>query len=86
MDSGVMKNAAKFNVTTVKDARLIVKEALESPKGQFLLNKTPPDGTIIENSYVIITDLGRVIGTKGQTKVKTIIGSDGTIWSTYPIK
>jgi len=39
-----------------------------------------------EVSYKIITDLGKTIGTKGETKVQVIIGVDGKIWTAYPVK
>lgn len=64
---------------SVDDVNNIVKEGLRSSNAQFLPNNQP-------NSYKVITDLGRSIGTKGETKIQVIVGADGKIWTSYPIK
>ena len=72
-------NYRKFSTDSIDDVNSIVKEGLQSPNAQFLPNSQP-------NSYKIITDLGRTIGTKGETKIQVIVGVDGKIWTSYPIK
>jgi hypothetical protein len=57
----------------------MIKQALESPDANFLPNNQP-------NSYKIVTDIGQIVGTKGETKIQVIVGSDGIIWTAYPIK
>lgn len=38
------------------------------------------------NSYQVITNMNRVIGTKGQTSLKVIVDKNGKIWTAYPVK
>jgi len=40
----------------------------------------------VENSYKIITDLGTPIGLNGETKILVILGTDGKVWTAYPVK
>lgn len=57
-----------------------IKEALQSKNLSF---------TISDNkklSFVITANLKKKIGTKGETKIKIVIGWDGKIWTAYPIK
>ncbi|WP_291782247.1 RHS repeat-associated core domain-containing protein [Luteibacter sp.] len=56
----------------------LIKEALQSDAARFLPNNRP-------GSFSVITDLGRVIGTKGQTSIKIVVGEDGKIWTAYPV-
>jgi RHS repeat-associated protein len=72
-------NYRKFATDSVDEVNSTVKEGLQSPNAQFLPNNKP-------NSYKVITDLGRTIGTKGETKLQVIVGADGKIWTAYPIK
>jgi hypothetical protein len=69
----------KFNTTSQREVRRIIYAALRSRNAQFLPNNQP-------NSYVVITNLGRKIGTKGETRVKVVVGGNGKIWTAYPIK
>ena len=59
----------KFNTDSIADVNKIIKEALTSKNAQFLPNNQP-------NSYKIITNLGKKIGTKGESKVQVIVGAD----------
>lgn len=77
--SGAGGNWSKFNTNNPNEVNIIVKDALESQNAQFLSNSHP-------NSYKIITDMEKTIGTNGETKVQIIIGADGKIWTAYPIK
>ncbi|WP_041620431.1 RHS repeat-associated core domain-containing protein [Stanieria cyanosphaera] len=78
LQSTTAKRAAKFNTDDVNDVRDIVQEALRSPDAQFFPNNT-------DGSVRVVTDLKRPIGTKGQTKVRVIIGNDGEIWNAFPV-
>jgi hypothetical protein len=62
----------RFNINNVSEIRKIVKEALNSPNASFIPNN-------IEGSFRVVVDMGRPIGTKGQTKIRVIIGNDGKI-------
>ncbi len=72
-------NYRKFATDSKSDVNKIIKAALTSKNARFLPNNQP-------NSYRVITDLGKKIGTKGETKVQVIIGVDGKIWTAYPVK
>ncbi|WP_445671299.1 hypothetical protein [Paenibacillus sp. FSL R5-0475] len=63
----------------MRDVNNIVKEGLKYSNAQFLPNNQP-------NYYKVIMDLGKSIGTKGETKIQVIVGADGKIWTSYPIK
>lgn len=68
---------AKFAEGTNPNA--LIREALSSTSAKFLPNSA-------EGSYMVVTDLGRVIGTNGQTSLRVIIGQDGKIWTAFPVK
>ncbi|KJR44864.1 hypothetical protein UF75_4758 [Desulfosporosinus sp. I2] len=69
----------KFVTNSKSQVNKWVEEGLRSGKAQFLPNNQ-------DGSYKIITDLGETIGTRGETKIQTIVGGDGMIWTSYPIK
>lgn len=76
------KRAAKFNTNDPETIRQIIDEALTSPSAVFESNN---DGY----SFRVITNLGREIGTKGQTKIRVIVGPDTKerywkIWNAFP--
>jgi len=56
-----------------------IREALISDMATFRANTRP-------DSYVVMTDIGRTVGSKGESRVKVVIGKDGKIWTAYPIK
>ncbi|GAA5107654.1 hypothetical protein GCM10023211_09010 [Orbus sasakiae] len=70
--------SAQFNTNNVSDIRNLVEEALNSPNAQFLPNN-------VENSFRVVVDMERKIGTKGQTSIRIIIGDDGKIWNAFPV-
>lgn len=57
-----------------------IKEALQSKNLSFTINDNK------KLSFVITANLKKKIGTKGETKIKIVIGWDGKIWTAYPIK
>jgi hypothetical protein len=57
----------------------LIAEALSSSAAKFF-----PNG--VEGAYKITADLGRIVGTKGETSVRTIVGKDGKIWTAFPEK
>ncbi|MFP1814092.1 RHS repeat-associated core domain-containing protein, partial [Lonsdalea quercina] len=78
MEGSTAKRAAQFNTNDVEDVRGIVRESLNSPNAQFYPNNQ-------DGSFRVVTDLGRQIGTKGQTRVRVIVGDDGKIWNAFPV-
>jgi hypothetical protein len=62
------------------DYREAIREALGSSSAAFLPNSEGRSG------FVIITDLGRQIGSKGQTGVKVVLDEVGEIVTAYPFK
>ncbi len=72
------KRSAKFVTNDFGDVRAVVAEALRSPNAMFLPNN-------VEGSFQVVTDLGRIIGTKGQTKVRVIVGKEGQVWNAFPV-
>ena len=69
---------AKFATNSKSQVNRWVKEALKSNNAAFYPNSGK------NSSYYLITDLGRRIGTKGQTKVKVVFDSSGNIWTAIP--
>ncbi|EMA8657002.1 hemagglutinin repeat-containing protein, partial [Cronobacter dublinensis] len=70
--------AAQFNTNNLEEIRMLVKDALNSPNALFLPNNQP-------GSFRVVADLGKPIGTKGQTSVRIIVGEDGKIWNAFPV-
>lgn len=57
-----------------------MKEALNSKDFSFTLSDND------KLSFVVTKNLGKKIGTKGQTKIKIVIRANGKIWTTHPVK
>lgn len=53
-------------------------EALRSPNASFMAND-------VDNSFRVVTDLGRGVGSKGQTFLRIIIGDNGKLWNAFPV-
>ena len=69
----------KFATNSKSQVNRWVKEALKSKKATFY-----PNGSK-NGSYYLITNLGRKIGTKGQTSIKVVFDSSGNIWTAMPV-
>jgi len=81
--SSLLKSKAKFSAAV--NAFDVVAEALKSKNAAFLLNKGP-DGVTVIPGWVMVVDLGRVVGTKGQTAVKIVFNAAGEMITSYPYK
>ncbi|MGB8659237.1 MAG: hypothetical protein WCD34_02350, partial [Candidatus Acidiferrum sp.] len=75
---GAGGNWAKF--ASDVDPKAVVREALTSPNAKFLPNGTDP------NSFRVVTDLGKVVGSKGETAVRVVVDFSGKIWTALPVK
>lgn len=71
---------AKFNTTSKTTVNNWIKEGLQSSNLSIAVNDND------KLSFVITVNLGRKIGTAGETKIKIVIGYDGIIWTSYPVK
>ena len=81
LGGGGHRKAARFNVSDQASARALIDEALESPNALIFRNT----GTHESTSFRVVTDLGRPIGTKGQTAVRVVIGEDGMVFNAFPV-
>lgn len=59
-----------------------VREALQSPGAIFRPNRNAA-GDIIPG-YRVYTDLGRTVGTRGETGLRTIVSPDGRVITSFP--
>ncbi|MED0650620.1 MULTISPECIES: hypothetical protein [Aeribacillus] len=75
---------AKFNTTSKSQVNNWVKEGLNSKNASYSLNPEVETKNA-DLSFVVIANLGKVIGTKGQKKIKIVVGWNGKIWTAYPI-
>ena len=80
LSTSTAKRSAKFADSI--DPHQAVIQALDSLKKQFFPN---PGKAQDDPAFRVITDLGYPVGTKGQTKIRVIIGIDGKIWNAFPV-
>ena len=74
----------KFNVAAEAEAKIIVKDAI---KHGFIIDiKFNGVGSQGQNSYNIIIETGKIIGTKGETGIKICFDDFGNVWTVYPYK
>ncbi|WP_097005192.1 PAAR-like protein [Lacrimispora amygdalina] len=75
---------AKFLGDTKEAAEVILKDAMSSGKVQSIAdNGLTKMG---QQSYQIVIDAGKEVGTKGETLIKIVISEDGGMLSAYPVK
>ncbi|TDL88715.1 hypothetical protein E2R55_16225 [Vibrio vulnificus] len=72
-------NYRKFNTTSKTKVNQWIKEGLQSKNISISVNDND------KLSFVITVNVGKKIGTKGEKKIKIVIGYDGKIWTSYPI-
>ena len=77
---GGSQSKARFNTADVGEIRRLIQEGLRSPNARFLPNPNVP------NTFRVVTDLGRQIGIKGQTRLRTIVGLDGKVINSFPVR
>jgi hypothetical protein len=63
------------------DPNALAQEALRSQDAIFL-----PNATGSADSFIVRTELGRVIGTNGQTALRVVVSSIGRIITAFPVK
>ncbi|MEU2622939.1 hypothetical protein ABZ642_33260 [Streptomyces sp. NPDC007157] len=67
---------AKFDSDSIPQVQSWVAEALKSKNAVFLPNK--------DTSFKMIVDLGRSIGTRGETGIRIMVGEDGVVFNCFP--
>ena len=75
--SNAKGNFQKFSSTNKSQIRQWVSDALKSPDAVFY-----PDG----DDYYILTNMGKKIGTKGETIIKVCFKKNGFIKTAFPVK
>ncbi|WP_161965993.1 RHS repeat domain-containing protein [Steroidobacter cummioxidans] len=61
------------------DPQGAIAEALRSPNAVFSPNN-------VDESFRVVTDLGRAVGSRGETALRVVVGNDGKIWTAFPVK
>lgn len=76
--SSAARTKAKFNTDDFREIRDIVEEALRSERAMYMPNQ-------IDGTFRVVTDIGRIVGVKGQTSVRVIVGLDGRVINAFPV-
>jgi hypothetical protein len=71
-------NYAKYATTDKAEVQSLVAEALRSDAAIFKTNG-------LAGTFKVQTDLGRAIGTRGQTGIRAIVADDGRVINNFPI-
>jgi hypothetical protein len=77
-------NGAKFLGETKEAAEAVLQDAMKNGTV-----KSVADNGLTkmgQQSYQIIIDAGKEVGTKGETLIKIVISEDGGMLSAYPVK
>jgi hypothetical protein len=70
----------KFNTSSQSTVKSWLRTALKKSNLEVSLNDSD------KLSFVIKAYMGKKVGTKGEKYIKIVIGIDGKIWTTYPVK
>jgi hypothetical protein len=69
------RNKGKFLATMTKDeARALVRDVLL--RGEIDCHPNRRDGCSAEDQFVVVADAGRIIGTRGQRRIRVVIVRD----------
>lgn len=69
---------AKFDSTDISQVQSWVAEGLKKGEAVFLPNR--------DTSFKVIVDMGKAIGTKGETGIRIMVGNDGKVFNCFPEK
>lgn len=75
-------NWNKFNIPTEIEAKTLVKKIIND--GKIVSIKDNGFGSAGQQSYKIIIDAGKSIGTNGESLVRIIIDDLGNVWTIFP--
>ena len=70
---------AKFATTNTSQIQNWISQALRSSNAFFYPNNS-------SDSFYIIADIGKTIGTKGEHFIKVVFDTTGKIWTAFPVK
>ena len=79
--TGAAGNRSRFGQDV--DLQAAIREALTSDAATFRPNNV--NRVLSDDSFVVATDLGTAIGSKGQTAVKNVFGNDATTRTAFPV-
>ena len=82
---GATGNWSRFNVTNARQASEIVREAINRGTVIRIGSNNGVIGDLGQATFDVIINVGRVIGTRGETHLKIVFDALGNIWTTYPI-
>ncbi len=69
---------SQFNTSSRSEAQEWVAEGLRSPNAVFMANPQQP------STFRVVVDLGRPVGTNGQTGIRAIVTDDGRVINAFP--
>jgi hypothetical protein len=69
---------SQFNTSSRSEAQDWVAEGLRLPDAVFMANPQQP------NTFRVVVDLGRPVGTNGQTGIRAIVTDDGRVINAFP--
>jgi hypothetical protein len=61
------------------DTKVVVRDALMSSDARFMANRLP-------DTFRVVTDVGYVVGSRGETTLRVIVSGDGRIINAFPVK
>lgn len=79
--AGAGGNYAQFITASKDEVIALTKEALsKAPQYQsFYVNNNN-----IDQSIIVVVNMGREVGTKGQTYLRNVVDTAGNIWTAFP--
>ncbi len=66
------------------DQQSAIRAALTSDAATFRVNYV--NGVASDTSFRVVTDVGQIVGSNGQTSIRVVVGNDGQIWTAFPVK
>ena len=78
--AGAPGNQAKFDTDDISEAQSWVAEGLKSGNSHTMPNPSHPNDT-----FRVVSDLGREVGTKGQTRIRSVVSMDGRVINAFPV-
>lgn len=67
----------RFDSTDISEVQGWVADGLRRDSAVFLPNK-------VQGTFKVEVDMGRVVGTKGQTGIRAIVSNDGRVINAFP--
>ncbi|WP_375504208.1 polymorphic toxin-type HINT domain-containing protein [uncultured Jatrophihabitans sp.] len=71
-------NGAKFASNDISEVQTWVSQGLRSEGAVFAPNN-------LDDTFRVVSDMDRVVGTKGQTRIRAIVTDDGRVINAFPV-